>query len=142
VRPLRIAAGVPALAAAALALMMAPLAAQAPDPSSAPKTEEPLNTLQELFDALGACWQPPPLERARAGTEITVRFSLTREGTLVGEPRITYSTRTLSADMRAAYQRSALEALRRCTPLRLSRGLGGAVAGRPISGRFLDDRDF
>jgi hypothetical protein len=130
-----------AMAAAVLALTIAPSSAQGPGSSSDLNTE-PLNTLQELFDALGACWQPPPLEQARAGTEITVRFSLTREGTLVGEPRVTYSTRTLPAEMRAAYQRSAFDALRRCTPLRLSRGLGGAVAGRPISGRFIDDRDF
>ena len=28
-----------------------------------------------------------------------------------------------------------------CTPLRFTEGLGGAVAGRPIAIRFVDNRD-
>ena len=140
--PLAGTACVAAMAAAALALMNVPSSAQGPGWSSSPSAADPLNTLEELFDALGACWTPPPLEQARSGTEITVRFSLNRDGALIGEPRVTYFTRALPAEMKAAYQRSAIEALRRCTPLRLSRGLGGAVAGRPIAGRFIDDRDF
>jgi hypothetical protein len=30
--------------------------------------------------------------------------------------------------------------LKRCTPLHFSAGMGGAVAGRPIAIRFVDDR--
>lgn len=100
----------------------------------------PLNTLQELFAAMEACWEPPPLEQSRPGTEITVRFSLTRSGEILGEPRFTYSTPTLSAEIKSAYQRAIAAALKRCTPFSLSHGLGGAIAGRPISTRFIDDR--
>jgi hypothetical protein len=100
----------------------------------------PLNTLQELFAALEACWEPPPLEQSRPGTEITVRFSLTRSGEILGEPRFTYSTAALSPEIKSAYQRAIAAALKRCTPFSLSHGLGGAIAGRPISTRFIDDR--
>jgi hypothetical protein len=31
-------------------------------------------------------------------------------------------------------------ALKRCTPLHFSEGMGGAVAARPITIRFVDDR--
>jgi hypothetical protein len=101
----------------------------------------PLNTLNELFAAMSACWVPPPLEQSRPGTEITIRFSLTRQGDILGEPRFTYSTPTLSNEIKTSYQRSVAAMLKRCAPFNLSDGLGGAIAGRPISTRFIDTRD-
>jgi hypothetical protein len=101
----------------------------------------PLNTIRALFDALDACWIPPPMEQSQPGTEITIRFSLDRAGAIMGEPRFTYSTPTLPHDVKAAYQRAIAAALNRCTPFRLSGSLGGAIAGQPISTRFIDDRD-
>jgi hypothetical protein len=101
---------------------------------------KPLNTIQELFDAFEACWAPPPLDRARPGTEITIRFSLNRAGEIIGEPRFTYSTRDLPSEVKSAYQRAIADAIRRCTPFPLSDKLGGAIAGRPISTRFIDNR--
>jgi len=107
-------------------------------PATAPSM--PLNTLQELFHAMGACWVPPPLEQARPGTEITILFSLNRSGDIIGEPRFTYSTHTLPNEIKAAYQRSVADMLKRCAPFPISSGLGGAIAGRPIAMRFIDDR--
>ena len=101
----------------------------------------PLDTIRQLFAALDACWIPPPVEQSRPGTEISIRFSLDRTGQILGEPRFTYSTPTLPHDVKAAYQRAIADALARCMPFRLSRGLAGAIAGRPISTRFIDDRD-
>jgi hypothetical protein len=111
-------------------------------PSEAPRPRpgQTLNTLQELFAALGACWQPPPLDQSRPGTEITIRFSLTRAGEILGEPRFTYSSPSLPSEIKSAYQRAIAATLKRCTPFSLSEGLGGAIAGRPISTRFIDDR--
>ena len=103
-------------------------------------SDRPLNTLQELFSALEACWEPPPQDQARPGTEITIRFSLNRAGEILGEPRFTYSSPSLPAEIKSAYQRSIAAMLNRCMPLSLSEGLAGAIAGRPISGRFIDDR--
>jgi hypothetical protein len=131
-------AGTFAVASAAFVLTAAPAAGQ--DRARSPN-ETTLDTLQELWDALGACWAPPPRDQARPGTQITIRFSLDRAGAVIGEPRFTYSTPALPDAVRAAYQRSLTAALRRCTPLPLSSGLGGAIAGRPIAARFIDDRD-
>ena len=117
------------------------LTIQARPPEARPaRPAEALNTLQELFSALEACWEPPPLDQSRPGTEITIRFSLTRAGEILGEPRFTYSTPSLPAEIKTAYQRAIAETLKRCTPFSLSSGLGGAIAGRPISTRFIDDR--
>jgi len=128
-------------ALAAAAILSSPTSAQTVQdrpPDGAPP--RPLNTIQELFAALEACWIPPPMEQSRPGTEITIRFSLNRAGEIMGEPRFTYSTATLSHEVRAAYQRAIVDALNRCTPFRLSGGFGAAIAGRPISTRFIDDR--
>jgi hypothetical protein len=101
-----------------------------------------LNTIQEVFTALRACWLPPPMDQSRKGTEITVVFSFNRSGEILGEPRFTYITRGISTDMRAAYQRAVAAALKRCNPLAFTAKLGGALAGRPFAIRFIDNREF
>ena len=105
------------------------------------RSEQKLNTIRELFDALRACWEPPPADQSRPGTEITIRFSLNRAGEIIGAPRYTYSTPALPAEVKSAYERAVAAALKSCMPLSLSAGLGGAIAGRPIATRFIDDRD-
>jgi len=109
----------------------------APRPRAPPAG--PANTLRELFDAMSTCWKPPPLDRARPGTQITIRFSLNRAGELLGEPRFTYSTPNLPVETKAAYQHAVATSLTRCAPFSLSDGLAGAIAGRPISIRIIDD---
>jgi hypothetical protein len=118
------------------------LTVQARRPETRPRRppDRPLNTLEELFSALEACWEPPLLDQSRPGTEITIRFSLTRSGEILGEPRFTYSSPSLPGEIKSAYQRAIAATLKRCTPFSLSEGLGGAIAGRPISTRFIDDR--
>jgi hypothetical protein len=113
-----------------------------PPERRAPRPDTPLNTISELFDALRVCWIPPPLERSSPGTQITIRFSLNRAGHIIGEPHYTYSTPSLSPEVRSAYQQAIAATLRRCTPFSLSAGLGGAIAGRPIAARFVDDREL
>jgi len=108
------------------------------EPASAPT--KPLDTIQELFAALRACWAPPPIEQSRPGTQITIRFSLNRAGQIIGEPRFTYSTPTLPTEVKSAYQHAVAEMLSRCAPFPLTAGLGGAIAGQPISARFIDNR--
>lgn len=101
-----------------------------------------LDTIQDVFAALRACWLAPSAAHAHRGTEITVVLSFTRAGEILGEPRFTYFTRGLSAETRAAYQRAVVDALNRCAPLAFTPKLGGALAGRPISIRFIDQREF
>jgi hypothetical protein len=42
--------------------------------------------------------------------------------------------------VRDTYRDAVDAALERCTPLHFSTGMGGAVAGRPIAIRFVDER--
>jgi hypothetical protein len=104
------------------------------------KDGERLNTLQELFAALRTCWTPPPIDGARSGMEVSVRLSFDRGGNIIGEPRFTYTTRDATQEQREIYRRAVLDSLNRCAPLPLTAGLGGAIAGRPIAIRYIDNR--
>jgi hypothetical protein len=98
-----------------------------------------LNTIRDLFDALRSCWVPPPAV-PQDGMQISVRLSFKRTGEIIGTPRITYSTPGASHEVRDAYYKAIMAALDRCTPLHFTNGLGGAIAGRPIAIRYIDNR--
>jgi hypothetical protein len=99
-----------------------------------------LNTIQEMFAALRSCWQPPPKDEARHGMEYTIRFAFRRNGEMVAPPRMTYASHDAPAEMRDRYRDAIDAALKRCTPLHFTAAMGGAVAGRPIAIRFIDER--
>jgi len=105
-----------------------------------PSAAEPINTLVDVSRALEACFVFPPLELSREDMEITVRFGLTRDGNILGEPRFTYITRDVPMPIRSAYQKAVAEAFMRCMPLSFTPGLGGAIAGRIFSWRIRDSR--
>jgi hypothetical protein len=102
--------------------------------------EHPLDSISAMFAALRACWVPPPKDEARHGMEYTIRFAFKRDGEIVAPPRVTYASHDAPADVRDVYRDAVNAALKRCTPLHFSDGMGGAVAGRPITIRFVDDR--
>ena len=60
---------------------------------------------------------------------------------LLGPPRVTYTSSEASSEVRDSYRRAVDAALERCTPMPFSKEMGGAVAGRPIAIRFVDDRE-
>jgi hypothetical protein len=101
-----------------------------------------LNTIRDVFSALRACWVPPEKDAARSGTQITLRLSFNNRGEMISEPRTTYVTPDTPTDVRRDYWDAAIAALKRCTPLQFTDGLGGALAGRPFAIRFVDDRTF
>jgi hypothetical protein len=102
--------------------------------------QHPLDSIRDMFAALRACWVPPPKDEARHGMEYTVRFAFKRDGEIVAPPRVTYASHDAPADVRDIYRDAVNAALKRCTPLHFSDGMGGAVAGRPIAIRFVDNR--
>jgi hypothetical protein len=102
--------------------------------------EHRLNTIRDMFAALRGCWVPPAKDESRSGTQMSVRLSFKRNGEPVGPPRVTYVSPGTPADVRKTYLDAITASLQRCTPLPFSRGLGGALAGRPIAIRFVDDR--
>jgi hypothetical protein len=110
---------------------------EAPDNAADDHT---LDTIRAMFATLRECWVPPPKNEARHGMEYTVRFAFKRDGEIIAPPRMTYVSHDAPAQVRNVYRDAVNSALKRCTPLHFSEGMGGAVAGRPIAIRFVDDR--
>lgn len=106
--------------------------------NDAPPAE--LNTLADLFAALRACWQPPPVGEARADMQITVKISFKRSGALFAAPTVTFATPGIPSDVRELYRKAVADSLNACTPFTFTAALGGAVAGRPILVRYIDKR--
>jgi hypothetical protein len=104
------------------------------------RPDHDLNTIGDLFAMLRSCWTPPSADVARKGMQMSVQFSFKRDGTLIAPPRVTYATPDASARMRDVYRQAIDDALAHCAPLPLTRGLGGAIAGRPIMIRYVDNR--
>jgi hypothetical protein len=105
------------------------------------KPDHDLNTIGDLFAALRSCWSPPA-QSARQGMQMTVRFSFKRTGAMIGAPRMTYFTEGVSADTRATYLKAINASLDACMPLKFTDDLGGALAGRPIAIRYVDNRQL
>jgi hypothetical protein len=99
-----------------------------------------LDSIADLFAALRACWSPPPAEVSREGMQMSVRFSFKRSGEMIASPRVTFATTGVPAETRATYLNAIKASLDSCLPLRFSQGLGGALAGRPIAIRYVDNR--
>lgn len=105
------------------------------------KPDHDLDTVGDLFAALRACWSPPS-DNARAGMQMSVRFSFNRAGGLIGPPRLTFATAGVPAATRATYLNAINASLNACLPLKFTGGLGGALAGRPIAIRYVDNREL
>lgn len=114
-----------------------------PDDKDAPKYVKPdhdLDTIGDLFAALRSCWMPPPEKEAQPGMQMSVKFSFKRDGGLIAPPRVTYFTPGASVQTRDVYLGAINTSLGNCAPLSLTKGLGSAIAGRPIMIRFVDNR--
>jgi hypothetical protein len=106
------------------------------------RPDHDLDSIGDLFAALRSCWSPPPADAAREGMQMSVRFSFKRSGEMIAFPRLTFATAGISADTRATYLKAINASLEACLPLKFTGGLGGALAGRPIAIRYVDNRDL
>src|SRR6202011_724178 len=116
-----------------------------PPQDQAAKYQKPghdLDTIGDLFAELRSCWSPPPADSARAGMQMSVRFSFKRTGEIIAAPRMTFATVGVAADTRATYLKAINASLDACVPLKFTGGLGGALAGRPIAIRYVDNREL
>jgi hypothetical protein len=103
------------------------------------KPDHDLDTIGDLFAALRSCWSPPS-DNVREGMQMSVRFSFNKTGGLVGPPRLTFATPSVPAETRSTYLNAINSSLEACLPLKFTAGLGGALAGRPIAIRYVDNR--
>ena len=106
------------------------------------KPDHDLDTIGDLFAALRSCWSPPAEDAAQEGMQMSVRFSFKRTGEMIAAPRLTFATSGVPADTRSAYLTAINASLVACLPLKFTDGLGGALAGRPIAIRYVDNRQF
>jgi hypothetical protein len=116
-----------------------------PPQDDAPKYVRPdhdLDTIGDLFAELRSCWLPPPPDAAQAGMQMTVRFSFKRDGGIIAAPRMTFATAGVSSDIRDTYLKAINASLDACAPLKFTGNLGGALAGRPIAIRYVDNREL
>ena len=95
-----------------------------------------VDNIKEAFARLRTCWKPPPASRANPDVEITVIVSFTRDGNILGRPKITYESENANDNDRLMYRIAVMETLQRCTPMPFTEAMGGAVAGRPFAIRF------
>jgi hypothetical protein len=106
------------------------------------KPDHDLDTIGDLFAELRSCWAPPPAVSAQQGMQMTVRFSFKRSGEIIAAPRLTFATAGVSADVRDTYLKAINTSLDACVPLKFTGALGGALAGRPIAIRYVDNREL
>ena len=116
-----------------------------PSEEEAPRYQKPdhdLDNIGDLFAALRSCWTPPQTDTAKEGMQMTVRFSFKRSGDLIGPPRMTFATAGVPVEVRETYLKAINDSIDACVPLKFTGNLGGALAGRPIAIRYVDNRDI
>ena len=102
--------------------------------SSATASDAPANTLRELFGKLNHCLMTP---KGNIGSELTIVFSLRRDGALLGKPKITFAKLPGDVSDQRKFAEGAETAFDKCLPVAISDGLGGAIAGQPLPMRFV-----
>jgi hypothetical protein len=113
---------------ASIGIVAVALGARA-EPVEAPP---PVARVHGVATGLAACWRPP-----HDDDQVTVSISFTREGAVIGEPRIVFVRSSGGRADDAALADSMMAAIRDCTPLRFSARLGAAIAGHVLAIRFL-----
>lgn len=103
--------------------------------ASAVEAQPQVSRVHGIATGIAACWRP-----AHDDDQVTVRLSFTREGAVIGEPRIVYARPSGGAAGDAGLANSMLAAIRECTPLRFSARLGSAIAGQVLDIRFIGRR--
>jgi hypothetical protein len=106
------------------------------------RPDHDLDSIGDLFAALRSCWSPPPADAAREGMQMSVRFSFKKSGEMIGPPRLTFATAGVPTDTRDTYLNAINASLNACIPLKFTASLGGALAGRPIAIRYVDNREL
>ncbi len=104
--------------------------------ASAHAEQGQVDNIKQAFVRLYACWKPPLPSQANPDVAITAIVTFTRDGNILGHPKITYELENATDNDRLLYRVAVMEALQRCTPMPFTEGMGGAVAGRPFAVRF------
>lgn len=107
-----------------LMLIVAPALAQA---------DAPVDNFADFFKRLDRCVRLPA---SAEGSELTLRFSLTREGAVRGKPMITFSKLMGDSQAQRDFVAAALRALANCTPAPVTEAFGRALGERMLTWRL------
>jgi hypothetical protein len=113
---------------ASIALLALALGAQA----EAREAQPVVARVHSIATGIAACWRPP-----HDNDQVTVRVAFTREGAVIGEPKIVFVRSSGGRADDSALARSMLRAIQECTPLHFSARLGSAIAGQVLDIRFI-----
>jgi hypothetical protein len=91
-----------------------------------------VSRVQGIATGIAACWRP-----LHDDDQVTVRVSFTRDGAVIGEPRIVFVQSSGGRADDPALVHSMVTAIRDCTPLHFSAQLGSAIAGQVLDIRFI-----
>lgn len=91
--------------------------------------EAPANNLDDLRRELTNCLAR---NAVGAGSSVTIMFTMKRDGSLLGRPRITHAHLTGDAEARQRFLAEVERAVDGCLPIRITPAFGGAIAGRPF----------
>jgi hypothetical protein len=91
----------------------------------------PVDLPQEVGPSIAACWRAP-----HQGDQITVQFSLRRDGSIIGKPRVNY-VKPMNGSSAHALTESIFTALDACLPLQLTPRLAANIAGQVFVIRFV-----
>jgi hypothetical protein len=104
---------------------------------AAPAAAAPADNLRQLFGYFGACMKGVAGE---PGEQLTIAFSLKRDGSLFGKPHVAYSRLPTDLAARARFLDRVAGKFRACFPAPVTDGLGGAIAGRRLTIRLVIPR--
>ena len=90
----------------------------------------PANTLMDMRHQFGACMSG---SARSAPVRPTIVFTVQRDGSTFGKPRISFSRLEGDADERQRFLDEVEKAVDSCLPLDVTPALGGAIAGRLFS---------
>ncbi len=118
---------------AGLVALLAVLAAA----SSSPARAQVVDDLSSVAPVLDAC-----VTRALRGQafaprrDATVRVAFRRDGTIIGQPSVSYSLPRRGEPEQERFITAIVSAITGCTPLPFSKGLGAAIAGKIFIFRY------
>jgi hypothetical protein len=94
----------------------------------------PASNINEMFDAIYACWVPP---EDSEGLVVTLQFILHKDGQIRGKVVVTAARPQEDSLRRQAFIDSAIDAVKQAAPVPFTEEFGSRIAGRPLGPRFI-----
>jgi hypothetical protein len=94
-----------------------------------PVRAAPVDNIGDFFTELRSCVivNAPP---ALAGSKVSIRFSITNKGALIGKPGISYIRFSGNSAAKGKFTLGVLTAVKGCFPIQITQEMGNNVAGQ------------